>query len=193
MSEMRSSNPAVVGLGGFGMTTLILQFHNLGWCGIGPVLWIGLVFGGAAQLIAGMLEFRTGNNFGFCAFSGYGAFWIALCFYVIFGQNAELAKMYPFLKVTPKDLGLFLLMWTLFTGILFLASLKHHTGLIMIFLTLFLGFMGLTVKELSGNQLIGILAYWILILCALSAWYNMARILFADVNIHLPVGGPWIK
>ena len=71
--EMSLGNPAVVGLAGFGMTTLILQFHNLGLVGIGPVLWIGLLFGGTAQLIAGMLEFKTGNNFGFCAFSGYGA------------------------------------------------------------------------------------------------------------------------
>ncbi len=193
MSQTKLGNPAVVGLGGFGMTTLILQCHNLGWCGIGPVLWIGLVFGGTAQLIAGMLEFKTGNNFGFCAFSGYGAFWIALCFYVIFGKNTELVKMYPFFKVTAKDLGFFLLMWTFFTGILFLASLKHHTGLIMIFLTLFLGFLGLTIKELAGNQVIGTVAAWILIVCAFSAWYNMAHVIFADVNIKLPVGGPWIK
>ena len=114
ISQTKLGNPAVVGLGGFGMTTLILQCHNLGWCGIGPVLWIGLVFGGTAQLIAGILEFKTGNIFGFCAFSGYGAFWIALCFYIIFGKNTELVKMYPFLKVTAKDLGFFLLMWTFF-------------------------------------------------------------------------------
>ena len=103
MGNTTTGNPAVVGLGGFGMTTLILQCHNLGWCGIGPVLWIGLVFGGTAQLVAGMLEFRTGNNFGFCAFSGYGAFWIALCFYVIFGHNAQLVEAYTVLKFTSND------------------------------------------------------------------------------------------
>ena len=53
MNETKLGNPAVVGLAGFGMTTLILQFHNLGWVGIGPVLWLGLLFGGGAQLIAG--------------------------------------------------------------------------------------------------------------------------------------------
>jgi len=172
--------------------TLILQCHNLGWCGIGPVLWIGLVFGGTAQLIAGMLEFKTGNNFGFCAFSGYGAFWIALCFYVIFEKNTELVKMYPFFKVTAKNLGFFLLMWTSFTGILFLASLKHHTGLVMIFLTLFLGFLSLTIKEFTGNQAIGTVAAWILSVCAFFAWYNMAHVIFAQVNINSPVGRPWI-
>jgi succinate-acetate transporter protein len=71
---VKIGNPAVVGLGGFGMTTLLLQFHNLGWVAISPIIWLGFIFGGGAQLIAGMLEFRTGNNFGFCAFSGTSGF-----------------------------------------------------------------------------------------------------------------------
>ncbi len=183
----------MVGLGGFGMTTLILQCHNLGWCGIGPVLWLGLCFGGSAQLVAGLLEFKTGNNFGFCAFTGYGAFWIALCFYVIFGTNAELVKSYPVLKLTAHDLGFYLVMWTFFTGMLLVASLKHHTCLILIFITLFLGFVGLDFKKLFGNKGLGTLAAWDLIVCALLAWYLMWHVVLAEVNVNLPVGGPWIK
>ena len=193
MSDTKIGNPAVVGLGGFGMTTLILQCHNLGWCGIGPVLWLGLIFGGAAQLVAGMLEFRSGNNFGFCAFSGYGAFWIALCFYVIFGQNGELVEHYPVLKFSANDLGFFLLMWTFFTFILFIASLKHHTNLIIIFLTLFLGFLGLVIKEFTGSQVIGKLAAWDLIICGLAAWYGMASAIYEEAGIILPAGPAWIK
>jgi succinate-acetate transporter protein len=193
MNEAKLGNPAVVGLGGFGMTTLILQFHNLGWVGIGPVLWLGLVFGGSAQLVAGLLEFKTGNNFGFCAFSGYGAFWISLCFYLIFGTNAELIKAYPVLKLTGPDLGWFLVVWTIFTGILFIASMKHHSTLALIFLTLLLGFIGLDFKELAGNQLLGTIAAWDLIVCALLAWYLMAHVVFAEAGINLPVGKPWIK
>jgi uncharacterized protein len=192
MAETKLGNPAVVGLGGFGLTTLILQFHNLGWCGIGPVLWLGICFGGSAQLIAGFLEFKTGNNFGFCAFSGYGAFWISLCLYVIFGTNAELVKTYPVLKLTGHDLGFFLLCWTFFTFILFIGSLKHHTALILTFLTLLLGFIGLDVKELYGNAAIGKLAAYDLIVCALLAWYMMAVSIYAEVNMKLPVGPPWI-
>jgi hypothetical protein len=192
MSEAKMGNPAVVGLGGFGMTTLILQFHNLGWVGIGPVLWLGLCFGGSAQLIAGLLEFRTGNNFGFCAFSGYGAFWISLCFYLIFGTNAELVKAYPVLALTGPDLGWFLLVWTFFTFILFIASMRHHTVLALIFLTLVLGFIGLDLKELAGSAAIGTLAAWDLIVCALLAWYLMAHVVYAEAGIHLPVGPAWI-
>ncbi len=193
MSEMKLGNPAVVGLGGFGMTTLILQFHNLGWCGITPILWLGLIFGGTAQLIAGLLEFKTGNNFGFCAFSGYGAFWISLCLYVIFGTNAELVKAYPVLKLTGADLAWFLLVWTFFTFILFIASMKHHTTLALIFLTLLIGFAGLTIKEFTGIKAIGTFAAWDLVVCALLAWYLMAHVVYAEAGIKLPVGGPWIK
>jgi hypothetical protein len=193
MNETKLGNPAVVGLAGFGMTTLILQFHNLGWVGIGPVLWLGLLFGGGAQLIAGLLEFKTGNNFGFCAFTGYGAFWISLCLYLIFGTNKALDNLYPVLKLTGHDLGIYLVMWTIFTGILFIAAMKHHGTLALIFLTLLLGFLGLDFKELAGNQLLGTIAAWDLILCALLAWYLMAHVVFEEAGINLPVGKPWIK
>jgi hypothetical protein len=86
-----------------------------------PVLWIGLCFGGSAQLIAGLMEFKTGNNFGFCAFTGYGAFWISLCLMVIFGKSPDLVKSYPTLAFSANDLGFFLVAWTIFTAILFIA------------------------------------------------------------------------
>ncbi len=190
--ELKLGNPAVVGLGGFGMTTLILQFHNLGLVGLGPVIWIGLLFGGGAQIVAGLLEFKTGNNFGFCAFTGYGAFWIALCFYLIFGTNTEVAKAFPVLQFDAAGLGIFLLMWTFFTFILFIASMKHHSALALLFLTLLLGFIGLDLKELAGNQVAGTIAAWDLIVCALLAWYLMAAAVYAESGIRLPVGRPWI-
>jgi succinate-acetate transporter protein len=190
--ESKSGNPAVVGLGGFGMTTLVLQFHNLGLVGLGPVIWIGLVFGGSAQLIAGLLEFKTGNNFGFCAFTGYGAFWISLCFYLIFGTNAEITKAYSVLLFDGHGLGIFLLMWTFFTFILFIASMKHHTVLALLFLTLLLGFIGLDLKELAGSELAGTLAALDLIVCALLAWYLMAVTVYAESGLRMPVGRPWI-
>ena len=71
----KPANPAVVGLAGFGMTTLVLQFHNVGWAGNGPVIWLGLIFGGLAQMIAGFQEQKMGNHFGYSAFVSYGAFY----------------------------------------------------------------------------------------------------------------------
>ncbi|MDA3893445.1 MAG: acetate uptake transporter [Salinivirgaceae bacterium] len=78
MVNNKMGNPAVVGLAGFGLTTLLLQFHNLGLIGLGPVLAMGFAFGGLAQFIAGFMEQKMGNNFGFAAFTAYGSFWIGL-------------------------------------------------------------------------------------------------------------------
>ncbi len=193
MSDVKLGNPAVVGLAGFGMTTFVLQCHNLGWCGVAPVIWLGLIFGGSAQLFAGLMEFKTGNNFGFCAFTGYGAFWISLCLMLIFGTNAGLTTAYPTLAFKPVDLGFFLLAWTLFTFLLFIASMKHHGALAVIFLTLLVGFIGLDIKEFTGNAAAGTFAAYDLILCAFSALYLMAVGVFAEAGIALPVGAAWIK
>ena len=78
MAGQGQGNPAVVGLAGFGLTTLLLQFHNLGWCGTGVVFCTAIILGGGAQLVAGFQEFRCGNNFGYSAFTVFGAFWLAL-------------------------------------------------------------------------------------------------------------------
>ncbi|MDX1810157.1 MAG: acetate uptake transporter [Sulfurospirillaceae bacterium] len=193
MEEMKLGNPAAVGLAGFAMTTFILQCHNLGWVDLTPVLWLGIFYGGLAQFIAGFLEFRVGNNFGFSAFVSYGAFWIALALFVIFGTNGDLDKAYPVLKLTGQGLGFFLLAWAIYTGIMFIASMKHNGVLAFIFLTLFLGFVGLTFKELAGSKLMGTLAAWDLIVCAFSAWYLMAHVILADVGVNLPVGKAWLK
>ena len=190
MEKRKYGNPAVVGLGGFGMTTLVLQFHNLGWCGIAPVIWLGLVFGGTAQLIAGLMEFKNNNNFGFCAFAGYGAFWISLCLMLIFGKSAELSQQFPVFAFNASDLGFYLLVWGLFTFILFIASLKHVATLSYIFGTLLIGFIALTIKEFTGSHIVGTIAAWDLIVCALLAWYNMAVVIFAEAGISLPLGNP---
>ena len=183
----------MVGLAGFGMTTFILQCHNLGWCGIAPVIWLGLCFGGTAQLFAGLMEFKTGNNFGFCAFTGYGAFWISLCLMIIFGKNPELVKSYPVMSFSSGDLGFFLVAWTIFTLLLFIASMKHNGTLAFVFLTLLLGFVGLDIKEFTGSMLAGNLAAYILLVCALSAFYLMTATVYSESDIALPVGAPWLK
>lgn len=192
VSEVKLGNPAVVGLAGFSMTTFVLQCHNLGLCGIAPVIWLGLCFGGTAQLIAGLMEFKKNNNFGFCAFTGYGAFWISLCLMLIFGKNAELVKSYPVLAFNATDLGFFLVGWTIFTFALFIASMKHNTTLALVFLTLLLGFIGLDVKELAGSAVAGTFAAYDLIVCAFFAFYLMVVSIFGESGIKLPVGGPWI-
>ena len=102
--QQQMGNPAVVGLAGFGLTTMVLQFHNVGWCGLGPVLALALAFGGAAQLIAGFQEFKCGNNFGYSAFVSYGAFWVALSVILLLNH-------FGIYKSSGTDIGYFLVVW----------------------------------------------------------------------------------
>jgi succinate-acetate transporter protein len=192
MAAQTTGNPAVVGLAGFGATTLLLQFHNLGLCGSGVVFCTALAFGGTAQLIAGFQEYGTGNNFGFCAFTAYGAFWIALAGIFLSLQLGFAAKT-P-LNVTGSDIGFFLLVFTLFTFILLIGSLAIHFAMFLTFLTLIIGFIGLDLHFLLGMKQVMTFTAIDLIVCALLAWYMMAHVIFLQVfgrNV-LPVGSPLI-
>lgn len=182
----KSCNPAVVGLAGFGLTTLVLQFHNLGWVGTGPVIWLGLIFGGLAQMIAGFQEMKTGNNFGYCAFTSYGAFWIALCLMLLAGN-------FGVFKAGTTDVGWFLVAWTLFTAILWVGALRIHGAMALTFSLLLAGFVLLDLGHFGFHALNTVAAY-VLIGCALSAWYMMARILLNDLcgREVLPAGKAWI-
>ena len=187
VSSKPLGNPAVVGLAGFGLTTMMLQFHNLGWVGIAPVIWLGFIFGGLAQMIAGFQEQKMGNNFGYAAFCSYGAFWISLCAILV-------AKNYNLFPVSKTDLGWFLVGWTLFSSILWIGSIKISKAMFFTFTTLMIGFVLLDLEhfvEIEGLNL-AFLAGLDLTLCALGAWYMMASTIFKDLfgRDVLPVGKP---
>lgn len=180
-------NPAVVGLAGFGLTTLILQLHNLGLCGLGPVIACGIIFGGAAQLMAGLQEFKVGNNFGYSAFCSYGAFWIALCIMLLFNK-------YDIYASSGTDIGYFLIVWTLYTVIMWIGAMRIHGAMASTFTLLLAGFILLDLAHFGYPAMTKVAAY-VLILCALNAWYMMAHIIFLQVfgRDVLPVGKPWIE
>src|SRR5512136_3301191 len=77
--EQKLANPAPLGLMGFGMTTVLLNIHNAGFFPVSDmIIAMGLFYGGIAQIIAGLMEFKKGNTFGTTAFTSYGLFWISL-------------------------------------------------------------------------------------------------------------------
>jgi uncharacterized protein len=193
MAENKLGNPAVVGLAGFGLTTFILQLHNLGIVGLAPVIWVGLIFGGGCQLVAGLMEFKTGNNFGFMAFTGYGAFWISLVLMLVFGTSPVVREMFPALATGPSDLGWFLVAWTIFTAILLCGAVRHNAVLALVFLTLLLGFIGLDIREFAHSAAAGTFAAYDLIVCAFLALYLGAATALKESGISLPIGNAWIK
>lgn len=187
MSTQKMGNPAVVGLAGFGLTTLLLQFHNIGLMGIGPVLAMGLIFGGLAQFIAGFMEQKLGNNFGFSAFTAYGSFWIGLGIIWLLNHMG-------IYEASHTDVGFFLLAWALYTFIMMIASFYVHKAMAITFVLLEIGFI-LLVAGHFGNPIMNVVAGYELIFCALAAWYMMASIIINDVagKEVLPVGTAWAK
>jgi succinate-acetate transporter protein len=187
MNNVKLGNPAVVGLAGFGLTTLLLQFHNLGICGLGPVLSMGIIFGGLAQLVAGFMEQKTGNNFGFAAFSAYGSFWIGL-------GIIWLLNNFGIYQSNESDVGIYLVGWTLLTSILWVGSMFISKAMAITFTSLLIGFILLDLGHLGFPQLNTVAAF-VLIFCALSAWYMMAAIILNDVSgrVLLKTGKAWLK
>jgi hypothetical protein len=180
-------NPAAVGLGAFGATTILLQLHNLELIGTGVVMWLAFFFGGLAQFVAGFQEFKTGNNFGSAAFVTYGAFWIAL-------GGIFLSIQMGLFGITGTDVGWFLVVFTGLTLIYFIGSMKQSSALAWVFLTLFIGFVLLDIGHLvPGAEVFNKIAAVELIVCAFCAWYLMAHVILTPLRINIPAGKAWIK
>ncbi len=183
--DIKLANPAALGLGGFALTTFVLNVHNAGLVELGAALPLGLFYGGLAQLVAGFLEFRTGNTFGMTAFCSYGAFWISLASMVLMEMN----KWIPADK-TAGWLLVTLLAWTFFTFVLWVGSFRHNKALVWVFTTLLILFILLDFSVGMGSKFIGQIAGWEGIFCAGTAWYLMAAVILNDSygRVVLPVG-----
>lgn len=126
-----TGNPAPLGLLGFGMTTVLLNLHNAGFYELNSmILAMGLCYGGAAQVIAGIMEWRKGNTFATTAFISYGLFWLSLVTLII------LTKLGWGAKSDDTSMAAYLAMWGLFTGVMFLATLRLNRALQIVFATL---------------------------------------------------------
>ena len=179
------ANPAPLGLMGFGMTTVLLNLHNAGLVPMGSaILGMGLVFGGAAQIIAGILEYQKGNTFGLTAFTAYGSFWISLVALIAlprFGVGEA---------SSPELMGSYLLVWGLFTFILFFGTLRATIAHQVIFSSLTVLFLLLGFADLLGAPTLTHFAGYEGLFCGLSAMYlAAAEILEAQFHYAvLPVG-----
>jgi len=159
------ANPAPLGLMGFGMTTVLLNLHNAGIFGLGTmILAMGIFYGGFAQIIAGILEFRKGNTFGVTAFTSYGLFWLSLVFLLI------LPSMFPSFE-GPGDTAMaaYLFMWGLFTFWMFISTLKLNRALQFVFISLAILFWLLALGHFVPDvtKIAGIVG----IICGFSAIY----------------------
>ena len=166
MSE-KLANPAPLGLLGFGMTTVLLNLHNAGLFRLDSmILAMGIFYGGLAQIIAGIMEYKKGNTFGTTAFTSYGLFWLSLV----------ILKLMPVKGwwdgASDTSMAAFFFMWGLFTFVMFFGTLKANRALQFVFMSLATLFFLLTIRDAFGigglyAQFVGVEG----IICGLSAIY----------------------
>ena len=192
IKESAIADPGPLGLAGFALTTAALSCANAGIipASLGDTwLTLALVYGGSVQIMAGMWEYKKNNTFGATAFSSYGAFWVALAALVLmvggklisFGKdNADLGTA----------LGIYLLLWTIFTVYLWIASFGISNGLATLFTLLLITFILLDVGNLGGGAGMVQVGGWFGILTALVAWYLSAAGVLNPMfkKVVLPVG-----
>jgi len=180
-----TGNPAPLGLLGFGMTTVVLNCHNAGYFELNSmILAMGIFYGGIAQVIAGMMEWKKGSSFAATAFISYGFFWLSLVL---------LPKIPGVVATTAGALGTYLALWGLFTGIMFIGTFRLSHALQFVFGTLTLLFFLLAYGEFTEaaagfKHFTGIEG----IVCGLSAMYTgLAQILNELYGkTVLPLGAP---
>jgi succinate-acetate transporter protein len=166
--QSRIADPGPLGLAAFALTTFVLSMFNAGLVSKGGepvVLGLALAYGGLAQLLAGMWEFRTGNTFGAVAFTSYGAFWLSF-----WALNQFFAK-----DIAPADVGhavgLYLIAWGIFTSYMFVASLRTTAAIATVFLLLAVTFLLLGIGNSGEHANIVKAGGWVGLATAVAAWY----------------------
>jgi len=168
-----TANPAPLGLMGFGMTTVLLNLHNAGFFALGTmILAMGIFYGGVAQIIAGIMEWKKNNTFGTTAFTSYGLFWLSLVGLLVmpalgWGTASENTAMVAYL-----------FMWGLFTAVMFIGTLRLNRALQFVFASLALLFFLLAAGDATNSTLIKHIAGYEGIICGFSAIYTgLAQVL----------------
>lgn len=179
------ANPAPLGLGGFALSTFILNLVNSGLVAegsLGIVMPVAIAYGGLAQLLAGMWEFRRNNIFAATAFSSYGAFWIGLSLFFTLSWAGIVTE------VPREGIAIVLIAWGIFTLYATIASLREPTAITWVFITLTILFFLLAWGEF--NPTVQKIAGYEGLLCALIAWYASAGILINSMfgRTVLPIG-----
>jgi hypothetical protein len=169
-----TSNPAPLGLLAFGMTTVLLNLHNAGYFGLGSmILAMGIFYGGIAQVIAGIMEWKKGNTFGTTAFCSYGLFWLS------FVGLVTLPNIIPNVKPAAEEAVIaYLIMWGIFTFVMFIGTLKLNKALQVVFFTLAVLFFLLAAGDATGNAALKTFTGYEGIFCGASAIYaGLAQVL----------------
>ncbi|CAN5535651.1 acetate uptake transporter [soil metagenome] len=162
------ADPAPLGLAAFAMTTFVLSMFNADFvssAGEPVVFGLAFAYGGLAQLLAGMWEFRNQNTFGALAFTSFGAFWLSLFIFEVFFAGSIPAGD------VGHAAGLYLWGWAIFTTYMFVASMRTTGAVAAVFFLLAITFVLLAIGASGGHETITHWGGYFGLLTALAAWY----------------------
>ena len=169
-SHSALADPGALGLAAFALTTFVLSMSNTGIVpSSAAVLGLALFYGGIAQVIAGIWEFRNHNTFGATAFTSFGAFWLAFWYLESTGGN---------IAAGASGMGTFLLAWAIFTVYMTVAAKKTNGSIFAVFVALSITFVLLAIGAFTGITAIHQLGGWFGILTALLAWYGSFAVVY---------------
>jgi len=180
-----SANPAPLGLLAFGLTTVLLNLHNAGIFEMNSmILAMGIFYGGIAQIIAGIMECKKNNTFGFVAFVSYGSFWLTLVALIVIPKFGWVPA------ASASAMIAYLIMWGVFTTLLFFGTLKNSRALQFVFATLAILFFLLAFGESKAGASIKTFTGYEGIVCGASAIYAGVGALLNEVygKTILPLG-----
>ena len=169
INKVLTANPAPLGLMGFGMTTVLLNLHNTGLFGLGSmILAMGIFYGGLAQVIAGIMEWKNGNTFGTLAFTSFGFFWLSLAGLIIL----PMIGIAPTTANNSQAMASYLFMWGIFTALMFFGTLRTNVATMFVFGSLAILFLILGLGDLTGNADITHLGGWEGLVVGFAAMYT---------------------
>jgi len=180
-----TANPAPLGLMGFGVTTILLNLHNAGIIALSSmILAMGLCYGGLAQVIAGMMEWKKKNTFGTLAFTSYGFFWLSLVVMLV------LPKWNLAAAPDKASVAWYLTIWGIFTLLMFFGTLRANMALMVVFGSLTVLFFLLAAGDFTENHAVTAVAGVEGIFTGLSAVYlGIAQVLNESYGrTVLPIG-----
>jgi len=183
-----TANPAPLGLLGFGMTTVLLNVHNAGFYELNSmILGMGIFYGGIAQIIAGLMEWKKKNTFATTAFISYGCFWLTFVALVVLPKSVP-----AIVPAKPEAMATFLGLWGVFTAVMFVGTFKLSRALQFVFGSLTVLFFLLVAVKLGENPTLEHFTGYEGIICGLSAIYTgLAQVLNELYGrTVLPLGQP---
>jgi succinate-acetate transporter protein len=179
------ANPAPLGLMAFGMTTVLLNLANANIIALSSiVLAMGVFYGGIAQIIAGVMEYRKNNTFGATAFCSYGSFWLTFVGLIVFPKWMGIAAP------SENAIAWYLFAWGIFTALMFVGSLRINRSLQTVFASLTILYFLLALSKWTGSTGLGKVAGWEGIFVGLSAVYASIGNVWNELygRVVLPLG-----